>query len=303
MAPLTDSLIEEGYSATHEMRIKGHKLVALSFNADLSGTPIILLHGITSSVKSWVPEALPFFAGYGPCYALSLPGHYPAAFPLDFRQESLTAEMIAQVLTAAIHKLVGKQPVILVGHSTGGFAALAIAAYTPEIARCVISISGFAQGRWIGILGAYQRLARRGFLGKSIFKLTYRANRWPRAWFRASLRVYAADPRRLFAYPYLDTIVDNSLPYYRQLDLDAMVQYFAVMPDIDIGYWLPRITAPTLVLTGENDPIVPPAQSHLIAGKVSYASLEVIKGVGHMLMFEDHIEYQRIVGEWLQRQC
>jgi len=209
--------------------------------------------------------------------------------------------MIAEVLTAAIHKLLGNQPVILVGHSTGGFAALAIAAYTPKIARCVISISGFAQGKWIGALGVYQKLIRLGFPGKILFKLAYISIRLPRPLFRASLRFYAADSCRLFAYPHLDAIIDKALPYYRQLNLNAMGQYFAVMPDIDISSWLPRITAPTLVLCGENDSTVPPAQSHLIAGKVPNASLEVIKGVGHTLMLEDHIEYQRIVGEWLHK--
>jgi pimeloyl-ACP methyl ester carboxylesterase len=81
-----------------------------------------------------------------------------------------------------------------------------------------------------------------------------------------------------------------------------MVQYFAVMPDIDIGPWLSHITAPTLVLTGDSDPIVPPAQSHLIAGKVPRVDLAVMRGVGHVPMFEDHNEYQQVVGEWLQRQ-
>ena len=73
-------------------------------------------------------------------------------FTLDFLQDSLTVEMIVHVLTAAIRNLVGNQSVILVGHSTGGFAALAIAAHTPEIVRCVVSISGFAQGIWTGML-------------------------------------------------------------------------------------------------------------------------------------------------------
>ncbi len=287
---------------THEMQIEGHKLLALSSNADASGCPIILLHGITSSVKTWIPDELSLLARHGPCYALSLPGHYPAAFPPDFRQESLTAETIARVLTAAIRDLARDQPVVLIGHSTGGFAALAIAAHTPDIARCVVSISGFVQGRWTGLLGVYQRLIRRGLVGKFLFKLSYRANRWPRSWFRATLRVYAADSRKLFACPHLDAVIDSSLPYYRQLDLDAMAHYFTAMPDIDIESWLPRITAPTLVLAGDGDPIVPPAQSHLIAAQVPGAHLEVIEGVGHLPMFEDYVEYQRVVGGWLQRQ-
>lgn len=284
---------------THEMQIAGHKLAALCFDAGVSGPPIILLHGITSSIKSWIPDELSLFTQHGPCYALSLPGHYPAVLPPGFQQESLTAEMIADVLVVAIRQLVGEQPVTLVGHSTGGFSALAIAARVPDIAHRIISISGFAQGQWTGLLGTGQRLVQRGFLGVLLFKTVYRSNRWPPALFRASLRIYVANSRKFLAYPYLDKMIDLSLPYYRKLDLNAMVQYFARMPRIDITPWLSRITAPTLILTGDSDPIVPPAQAHLIAAKVPDASLQVIKGVGHLPMFEAPNRYKQLIGEWL----
>ena len=286
---------------TREMLIEGHKLVAVSFNEDKPGHPIILLHGITSSVDSWISDELNLFTERGPCYALSLPGHYPATFPVDFQPGSLTVELIVHLLTAGIRNLVGNQPVILVGHSTGGFAALAIAAYTPDIARCVVSISGFAQGQWIGMLGVCQQLVRYGFIGKLLFKLTYKLNRCFRAGFRASLRLYTADSSRFTDYPHLETFIDNFLPNYRRLDLDAMVHYFTVMPNIDIISLLPNITAPTLVLTGDRDPIVPPAQAGLIAGEISCSNLEIMIGVGHLLMLEDRIQYQRIVRDWLNQ--
>ncbi len=284
------------------MQIDGHKLVALSFNPDTPGSPIILLHGITGSVGFWTPDQRSVFESHGPCYALSLPGHFPAAFPPGFRQESLTAEMMAHVLTAGIRELVGNQPVILVGYSTGGFAVLAVAALAPAVPRCAISISGFASGQWTGALGRFQRWVRRGSIGRLLFKLIYRSCRWPRAWFRASLRIHAADPHRFLAYPHLDAIVDGSLSNFRQLDLDAMAQYFAVMPDIDIEPLLTRITAPTLVLAGTNDPTVPPAQSHLIAENVPHAELAMLEEVGHVPMCEDHLAFRQVVGDWLQRQ-
>ncbi len=287
---------------THEMHIEGHKLTALSFNPDTSGTPIILLHGITASVGMWITDAESLFSQHGPVYALSLPGHYPAVLPPDFQQESLTAEMIARVLTAAIRELIGEEKTaVLVGHSTGGFAALAIAAHAPELAHSVISIAGFAQGRWIGPLGLAQRVLPHGFVGKMLFKAAYLSNRWPRWWFKATWRIYAANPNNLFAFTFLDAVVDDSLPYYNHLNLNAMAHYFIAMPAINIETWLPRITAPTLILVGDGDPIVPPAQSHLIAAQIPHAQVEEFKGAGHVLMFEMYDDYKRIVSEWLQR--
>ncbi len=286
---------------THEMQIEGHQLNALSFNPNASGVPIILLHGITASVGMWITDGKALYSQHGPVYALSLPGHYPAAFPSDFQQEALTAEVIARVLTTAIRELIGEQTAVLVGHSTGEFAALAIAAHAPELAHSVISIAGFAQGKWIGLLGVGQQAARHSAIGKIIFKATYLSLRWPRWWFKAAWRTYTPNPSNLFSFPFIDAIVNDMWPYYRHLDLDAVACYFAAMPDINIETWLPRITAPTLILVGDSDPIVPPAQSHLLAAHIPHTQLEIFEGAGHTLMFEMYDNYKRLVSKWLQR--
>jgi pimeloyl-ACP methyl ester carboxylesterase len=107
------------------LHIDGHQLAAVCLNTDASGQPVILLHGITSSLYAWAIQP-PCVLAQGPCYSLSLPGHFPAIFPADLRPQALTAETIAHVLVAAIRELVGDRPVTLIGHSTGGFAALAL---------------------------------------------------------------------------------------------------------------------------------------------------------------------------------
>jgi pimeloyl-ACP methyl ester carboxylesterase len=268
-------------------------------NPDTPGRPIILLHGITNSVYVWVTDTV--FREYGPCYALSLPGHYPAAFPPGFGQEMITPEMIAHVLAAAIRQLVREQSVILVGHSTGGFAALATAAHTPEIVQRVIGLAAFAQGKWGGCYGILQWMARRGPIGRLLWKVVSKIVPSHRALFRQFWRIAVADPRTLYAHPHFETLVDSMYPSVKRLDLDTMVQYFSVMPDIDISPLLPRITAPTLALAGDRDPIVPPAQSYLIAGKVPNADLAVVKGAGHMLFLENPSECQRVVNGWLRK--
>lgn len=74
------------------------------------------------------------------------------------------------------------------------------------------------------------------------------------------------------------------------------------MPDIDISPLLPKINVPVLALTGDIDPTVPPAQAHLIAEKIPNADFAVIEGgIGHMPFFEAHLDFQRIVGEWLDQ--
>ena len=282
------------------LTIDGHTLAVVPFPSKVDGPPIFLMHGITASVHFWTPELVAPFTAHGPCYALSLPGHYPAAFPRDFSESSLNAELIANLLTDAIHQVHDDSPVVLVGHSTGGFAALDVAARAPELARAVISISGFANGTWTGALGLNQKLTRAGKWGRQLFKWIYATNRINRAVQRASWFIYTGN-RRLPQHPNFDPIFNNFYPAFKRLDLEAMAKYFAVMPNIDITARLTDITAPTLVVVGDHDPIVPPAQAHLIADEVPNATMTVLPGVGHLPFLEDHGGYQRTVYTWLNQ--
>jgi pimeloyl-ACP methyl ester carboxylesterase len=49
---------------------------------------------------------------------------------------------------------------------------------------------------------------------------------------------------------------------------------------------LGEITAPTLVVHGTEDQMLPLVNGHLIAGLISGARLEILDGVGHMFWWE-----------------
>jgi pimeloyl-ACP methyl ester carboxylesterase len=289
-------------SEVRTLHIDGHILGALALNApDTPGHPVILLHGIGGSMRFWGPDHTPAFLEQGPCYALTLPGHYPAAFPPDFETEQLTAEMMARVLAGAISELVGDQSVTLAGMSTGGFAALAIAIFAPDLARRVISISGFCQGRWTGSLGVYQWLARHGPVGRAFFKVGYPIGRISPGVALFLCRSFAADVKAMYAYPHFRTLTYAAYPDFKRLNLSSMADYFEVMPDIDISNLLPSIDVPTLVLAGDCDPIVPPDQARLISQLIPGSELVMIEGCGHLLFAERPAEYQQAVGDWLRK--
>jgi pimeloyl-ACP methyl ester carboxylesterase len=110
----------------------------------------------------------------------------------------------------------------------------------------------------------------------------------------------AADPRALLAYPAFDAHLERTLPDYQRLDVEQMRLYFERMPDIDITDWLPHIAAPTLVIAGDRDPIVPPGQARLIAAEVPGAELVMLPGAGHALFAERPAAYQHALDSWLR---
>src|ERR1700752_2815985 len=77
---------------------------------------------------------------------------------------------------------------------------------------------------------------------------------------------------------------------------DLQYQAFA---EFDRSGALPKVEAPTLVLTGDLDELISPRNSRLIAGLIPGARLIVIPGCGHRLMWEATDECAALVTEFL----
>jgi pimeloyl-ACP methyl ester carboxylesterase len=63
--------------------------------------------------------------------------------------------------------------------------------------------------------------------------------------------------------------------------------------------WLHRLPHPTLVMTGDDDPLVPQLNSRLIAWRIPDARLHVIPGGGHLFMLERPAEVAAVVSSFL----
>lgn len=283
-----------------EILVDGHQLAAIGGNESAPGTPVIFLHGINSSINFWTYDLPLVFADERRWYSLSLPGHFPAKAPPDFSQETLTAEGMSYLLLSAIEQLVGKSPVLLVGHSTGGFFALHLAALYPEHVEAVICVSGFARGHWTGLLGMYQHMVRLGVPGRWMYKFLYGGVKLTPHYLAWVLNTfYTGNGKKLQTHPLFKQILAGSHADFKPQDLNAMIAYFYRMPDIDITPQLSRIKAPTLVIVGSRDPLVNPDQSSQIVRQVKNSQLQVIRNVGHVPMWEDPDGYKKIISEWV----
>lgn len=278
------------------LQIKEHTLAASCYNPTAAGKPVILIHGITSSIRFWDQHILPEFLKQGPCYSLSLPGHYPAVAPASFNRNAISARSLADIMMEGIQALVGTTPVTIIGHSTGGFMAINLAAHFPQQIQRTISISGFVSGQWTGTLGTLQKLVRGGWLGKFLFINSYRLLRSNQKLFDRFLGFYPAEisaeaKKAVLGATYYD---------FKDLDLECMAEYFAAMPDIDITALLPRITSPTLAIAGDLDEYVPPEQTRFIGSGVQNSTSVFIQNANHLPFIDQPVEFQRTIAEWLE---
>jgi pimeloyl-ACP methyl ester carboxylesterase len=101
-----------------------------------SGTPIVMLHGLGMSATTWdaVAEQL---AGRHTVLAIDLPGHGDSPCPDDL--EAFTRDSALADLDGVLTSL-DELPVI-VGHSLGGYLALAHAATRPGASRGIVVLN------------------------------------------------------------------------------------------------------------------------------------------------------------------
>ncbi len=63
--------------------------------------------------------------------------------------------------------------------------------------------------------------------------------------------------------------------------------------------WLWRLQQPTLVLAGDDDPIVPAINGRILASIIPNTRLEIIHGAGHLFLLERPIEMAALVADFL----
>lgn len=289
---------------SYQIDVEGHLLDAQGFNLHLDSPALVFLHGITGSNAQWrYGGDAPYLARFR-WYTLGLPGHFPSIAPLGFTAAEVNAATLARVMGQAVRELVGQRPVVLIGHSTGGFAALNIAANARTSVNLmgVVSVAGFAQGRWAGSLGLLQRFARLGAVGRFLFEASLQfVTLHPWVFGLSVLTSFVRDWRGYVSHPALQQSAFEAYHDARQQDRRAIMAYFQAMPYVDIVADLCRIDVPALVIAGDRDPIVPPTQAALIARQIQGAEQVMMPGVGHLPQGERGEHFDKLMAGWLAR--
>jgi pimeloyl-ACP methyl ester carboxylesterase len=65
--------------------------------------------------------------------------------------------------------------------------------------------------------------------------------------------------------------------------------------------WLPRLRQRTLVLAGDDDPIVPVINGRMLARLIPQAELQIIEGGGYLFVLEDPADIAARVSDFLSR--
>jgi pimeloyl-ACP methyl ester carboxylesterase len=257
-------------------------LAAPGDRVDVAGTPlhvrdsgprdapaIVLLHGFGASLHTWEPwaEAL---QGEFRVIRFDLPGS--GLSPPDPTGDYSDARSMA-LLTALLDRL-GLAQASLIGNSMGGRIAWAYAARNPQRVSALVLVSpdGFASP---------------GFdYGKAPeVPATLKLMRYslPRPLLRMSLAPAYANPAAL-----TDALTTRYHDLMRAPGArDAMLARMGQIALVDPVPWLAQIRAPTLLLWGEQDAMIPLRNAADYVKAIPGATLVALPGIGHLPQEED----------------
>jgi pimeloyl-ACP methyl ester carboxylesterase len=174
-----------------------------------------------------------------------------------------TSAAYSAVVQGLIDQLAPGARVHLLGHSMGGQVSIAVAAHAPERIRS-LTLVGAAGLPW----------------REAAWRIPLRAAR-DRCNYQPRLLRYGMQARP-FGRVYRECL--------------AMILRGAA----ETGALLPRITAPTLLIWGERDYMVPLHYGRTMARLLPHARLAVGRGLSHVPFFERPAAFHRLVAEFLQ---
>ena len=244
------------------------------------GPPVLLVMGLGYPAAMW-SRLLPALAGRYRVLRVDNrgageTGDVPGA---PYSVETMTADCLA-VLDAA-----GVQRAHVIGYSMGGLIAQELAVTAPDRVRSLLLVAthaGAAHAVWDP---------------EAIAFLSSRGEMTPRQAAEASVPFnYAPDtPRERMEEDWAVRLPLAATP----------AGYLAQLMGTSTWSGLERlgdIAAPTRVLHGDLDRLVPPANGAMIAERVAGAELVTVRGANHVLFTDRPEESVAAVTEWLSRQ-
>ena len=226
--------------------------------------PVILLHGFGSSLETWEPWA-GVLARHYRVIRFDLPG-----FGLTGPDPSgdYTDQRTVLILAALMDRL-GIRQADLIGNSLGGKIAWNFAAAYPERVNRLVLISpdGFASPGF-----------EYGVKPKLPFIMRLLPYTLPRFMLRMNLVIAYADPKKL-SDATLTRYQDMMLaPGDRHALLARTQQVFLEPPEPKLA----KISAPTLILWGEEDRMIPFSNAADYMRDIRHAKLVALPGLGHV---------------------
>jgi pimeloyl-ACP methyl ester carboxylesterase len=237
------------------------------------GDPLLFLHG-AAGLHGWPP----FLESLARSFRVIAPDH-----PGFGRSEGL--QHLDDVVDLALYytefiEAMGLDQPYLVGHSLGGMIAAEVAAIAPDLASKLVLIAPV--GLWLDDHPVMD------FFAATPEELATAIFHDPSSAVAKEMMTMSSDPEAQ-----LEAVLE------RTKNLSAAGKFLWPIPDKGLKKRIHRIAAPTLLLWGASDQLVPPIYGEEFLTRIDGARLTIFKGASHMLPFEKSDEFVGVVTDFL----
>lgn len=238
------------------------------------GYPVVLIHGFCESLEIW-NDLIPDLSQNYRVIALDLPGFGKSALP----RIDVTIENIAELVHSFLYNK-GIKDCIMIGHSLGGYVALAYAELYPQ------ELKGLGLFHTTAFADSEKKKANRN---KTIAFIKRRGLNLFISSFVPSLFAN----KEHSAIELVAEIANNTSE-------ETVLKYTAAMRDRkDRTHILQSSKLPILLIAGAHDFAVPIEQSKKLATMSKLCAFHVLKA-GHMGMYESRSQSISIINEYLE---
>jgi len=274
-------------ASSQQIAIGGVQLHYSDEGNRLDSSPLLLIHGTSSSLRTWdgvtaqlknqyriIRFDLPGFGLTGPN-----PNHdYSTRYYNEVIDSLLKALQISRVL--------------IVGNSLGGAIATQYAIYQPGKVRGLVLVDAAGlppAKKTTGAIGF--KLAQMPVINQLLTIIT------PRVLVKKSLQDAYGDTGKVtdsLTALYFDMLTREG---NRKALVDRMRQGWQVTD----GNFLTKVEAPSLIVWGSKDRLIPVENAALFQQKIKNSQVHIWDNLGHVPMEEDPIEFSDILKKWVMQ--
>ncbi len=247
------------------------------------GFPLVLIMGLRRNAEWWYRQ-VPTLSKHFKVLTFDNRGAGRTEKPKMEYSIRLFADDTARLMDA-----LGMREAHVLGISMGGYIAQELAINYPEkVKSLVLGCTGPGGERAVHM--SPERLK----------KFTANEGLGPEEILRKDMDIYFSDDYIKGRTKDIEDFIEISLRYYQPPD--AFERQFAACLKHDSLNRLGRISMPTLLLSGDDDPLVPPDNSRILKELIPHAELVLYPGKRHAFFIEEADQFNKMTVEYLESQ-
>ncbi len=269
----------------HPVRSFDGTEIAVRAAGDADAPILLFTHGFSLDMSAWHEQWIDLADDFR-CVLMDHRSHGESG---SAAHGDLSIRAMGRDLAAVLDAVAPDRPVIVIGHSMGAMAILAMAEQHPELfgprVAGVVLIGASSSELFRGAIGSVTEFLRPN---TGTFAMAARRVDWLRRAVLASPTEVGGVVTRMTQFgpdapPHL---VDHIVGLAEHARSEVWTDGLAELMEMDLRHALPQVGVPALVIVGQHDRITPPAAAVELVGGLPDARLVVIEDAGHMAMLE-----------------